>query len=202
MSLPRSTIASPAAKRADRQDAGMRSLTVLCLLIPGRDGGLLGRVGSRARSRRTTTASAPVERSVSSADLGDAWPLTVPGGTLRCEGPVAVSFTSDEGIVYAVNGTATAWSGSNNLAWSAVASIQADDPAGARKMKLGPLIAAGVQLCRSTEQQAGTTTVVETPRRAPRAQPSRDAPGGGVGVRFLVADVQARDWSREAVVDG
>jgi hypothetical protein len=135
----------------------MRSLTVLCLLILVATAGCSG--GSQqSEVATTTTASSPVERSVSSADLGDAWPLTVPGGTLRCEGPGAVSFTSDEGIVYAVNGTATAWSRTNNLAWSDVGSIQADDPAGARRMKLGPLIAAGVQLCRSTEQQAGTTT--------------------------------------------
>ena len=77
---------------------------------------------------------------------------------MRCEGPGAVSFVSDEGIVYAVNGTATAWSRTNNLAWSEVDSIQADDPAARRqKMKLGPLIAAGVRLCKS-EEQSGTTS--------------------------------------------
>ena len=98
----------------------------------------------------TTTTPAPVERNVSSVELGAAWPLTVPGGTLRCEGPGAVSFMTDEGIVYAVNGTATAWSRKNNLAWNDVDSIRADDTAAAdRKMKLGPLIAAGLRLCRS-----------------------------------------------------
>ena len=98
----------------------------------------------------TTTTSAPVERNVSSAALGGAWPLTVPGGTLSCQGPGAVSFETDEGIVYAVNPAGVSWSERNNLAWSDVAEIQADDPGAAgRKMKLAPLIAAGLRLCRS-----------------------------------------------------
>jgi len=134
----------------------MRSVTVLCVLLAVATAGCSG--GSQRSEVATTTASVPVERNVSSADLGDAWPLTVPGGTLRCEGPGAVSFMTDEGIVYAVNGTATAWSRTNNLAWSEIGSIQADDPAGAQKMKLAPLIAAGVRLCNSAEQQSGTTS--------------------------------------------
>ena len=117
-------------------------------------------VGGSQQSKvaTTTTASVPVERTVSSAELGDAWPLTVPGGTLRCEGPGAVSFISDEGIVYAVNGTATAWSRTNNLAWSEIDSLRADDPAAGQKLKLGPLIAAGVRFGKSAEQQSGTTS--------------------------------------------
>src|SRR4051812_3265314 len=127
----------------------MRSVTVLCVLLAVATAGCSGGSQRSEVATTTTTASVPVERNVSSADLGDAWPLTVPGGTLRCEGPGAVSFMTDEGIVYAVNGTATAWSRTNNLAWSEVGSIQADDPAGGQKMKLGPLIAAGVRLCSS-----------------------------------------------------
>jgi hypothetical protein len=135
----------------------MRSVALLCVLLAVLTAGCSG--GSQqSEVATTTTTGVPVERNVSSADLGDAWPLTVPGGTLRCEGPGAVSFMSDEGIVYAVNGTATAWSRRNNLAWSDIGSIHADDPAAGRKMKLGPLIAAGVRLCRSAEQEAGTTS--------------------------------------------
>ncbi|MFC4048343.1 DUF2511 domain-containing protein [Actinomadura syzygii] len=47
-------------------------------------------------------------REVSRADYGDRWPLTVPAGTLRCDGADgvgAVTITVD-GATYAVNGTA------------------------------------------------------------------------------------------------
>jgi hypothetical protein len=106
----------------------------------------------------TTTTRAPVDRSISSADLGDAWPLTVSGGTLRCEGPGAVSFITDEGIVYAVNGTGTAWSRANNLAWSDIDTIHSQDPSTGGKAKLGRLIAAGLRLCKTAEQPAVSTS--------------------------------------------
>ena len=88
----------------------------------------------------------------------DAWPLTIPGGMLRCEGRGAVSIQSDEGIIYAVNAVGKAWSQTNNLGWSDVALLQADDTAAGGKMKLGPLIAAGLRLCREAGQGGGATT--------------------------------------------
>jgi len=133
----------------------MRSVVVLGVLLVFAAAGCSGGSGG-GEAGTTTTTSAPAERNISSADLGKAWPLTVPGGTLRCGGPGAVSFETDEGIVYAVNGTGTAWSRTNNLAWSDIGSIQADDPsASGRKLKLAPLIAAGLRLCRAAGREAG-----------------------------------------------
>ena len=136
----------------------MRSVAVLGLLLAVAAAGCSGGSDS-AEVATTTAASAPVERYVSSADLGDAWPLTVPGGTLSCEGPGAVSFETDEGIVYAVNPAGASWSRTNNLAWEDIEAIQGDDPAAAgTRLALGPLIAAGLRLCRSAGQEAATTT--------------------------------------------
>ncbi len=132
----------------------MRPLTVLGLLLLVMAAGCSGESGSDrdasggAVSETTSVSSAPSERYISQADLGDAWPLTVPGGMLRCEGPGAVSFMSDEGIVYAVNGTAVAWSRANNLAWSDIDLISALDPnVAGRKINRGPLINDGLALC-------------------------------------------------------
>jgi hypothetical protein len=136
----------------------MRSAAFLCMLLVVAAAGCGGGGSDGDDAATTTTARAPVERPVSSADLGDAWPLTVSGGTLRCEGPGAVSFMTDEGIVYAVNGTATEWSRTNNLAWSEIGEIQAEDPATGGKMKLARLIAAGLRLCNAAGQDAGTAS--------------------------------------------
>ena len=112
---------------------------------------LLAGCGSKSDSATTpatSTLSPPVEAYVSGGDLGDEWPLTVPGGTLRCEGPGAVSFQADEGIIYAVNATGKAWSRTNNLAWRDVELIQAPDPnSSGQSRSLSTLIARGVALC-------------------------------------------------------
>jgi hypothetical protein len=104
------------------------------------------------------SASAPAQRYISSDELGDAWPLTVSNGTLGCQGAGAVSFTTDEGIVYAVNAPGAAWSRTNNLGWNDIDTIQGDDVVAGGKMKLGPLTAAGVRLCETAEQPGATTT--------------------------------------------
>lgn len=44
-------------------------------------------------------------RDVTSADLGDAWPLTVDHGTIRRRGD-AVTFVAPDGTEYALNGVA------------------------------------------------------------------------------------------------
>ena len=112
---------------------------------------LLAGCGSKsdsATTAATSTLSPPVEAYVSGGDLGEDWPLTVPGGTLRCEGPGAVSFQADEGIIYAVNATGKAWSRTNNLAWRDVELIQAPDPSAPGKFRSADaLIARGVALC-------------------------------------------------------
>ena len=138
----------------------MRSAAFLCVLLAVAAAGCGGGGSDGDGAATTTTARVPVERSVSSADLGRAWPLAVSGGTLRCEGPGAVSFMTDEGIVYAVNVTATEWSRTNNLSWSEVGEIQAEDPATGGKMKLAPLIALGLRLCDASAagQDAGTAS--------------------------------------------
>ena len=132
------------------EDAGVRPLAVLGMFLVLAATGCSG--GSdKGGSEATTAARAPVERYISSAELGEAWPLTVSGGMLRCEGPGAVSFMTDEGIIYALNGTATTWSRTNNLAWKDVELIRADDLAvSGRKIKLAQLISAGLVLCRDS----------------------------------------------------
>lgn len=133
----------------------MRSLAIFGVLLlllgagcSGGSGSDGGSSGEAASTEVTGASSGSNERYVSQADYGDAWPLTLDGGMLRCEGPGAVSFTSSEGIVYSINGTAKAWSRTNNLAWKDIDTIWADDPsAGGRKMNVGPLVAGGLALC-------------------------------------------------------
>jgi uncharacterized protein DUF2511 len=135
----------------------MRSLAGLgALLVVAATGCSGGSDGGEAVT--TTAAPPPVERYISSSELGKAWPLTVPGGTLRCEGPGAVSFEADEGIVYAVNGVGVDWSRTNNLAWNDIASLRAEDVTAGGKMTLEPLIGAGLRLCRSAPQETVSTS--------------------------------------------
>ncbi len=89
------------------------------------------------------------ERSVSRADYGNAWPLTVESGTLRCEEPGAVTFTSDEdGTTYSVNGTAEGMAEASG--WQNIRPIWADDPNPTMEgleISIGPLIDDGLALC-------------------------------------------------------
>lgn len=94
------------------------------------------------------SGTAANERSVSRADYGSgAWPLTVESGTLRCEEPGAVTFTSDEdGTTYWVNGTAG--NTAEAQGWKTIRPIWADDPtAEGLKISIGPLIGDGLALC-------------------------------------------------------
>jgi hypothetical protein len=135
--------------------AVLRSLAVLCSLLllfaAGCSGGSnsdTGTSGAAVSDATTSVSGAPTERYVSQADFGEAWPLTVPGGMLRCEGPGAVSFETDEGIVHAVNRTAKEWSRTNNLAWKDIEAIRAPVPSAAgRMLALAPLIDDGLILC-------------------------------------------------------
>jgi hypothetical protein len=136
---------------------GMRPLALLGLFLLLATAGCGGSGGDEAATTTTAAPRPPVERYVSSDDLGDAWPLTVSNGTLACQGKGAVSFTTDEGIVYAVNANGVAWSQTNNLGWNDIDTIQGDDVIAGGKMKLGPLTAVGLRLCK-TAPPATTTT--------------------------------------------
>jgi hypothetical protein len=92
------------------------------------------------------SGTAANERSVSRADYGSAWPLTVESGTLRCEEAGAVTFTSDDGATYWVNGTAG--NEAEARGWKNIRPIWADDPtAEGLKISIGPLIDDGLALC-------------------------------------------------------
>lgn len=82
----------------------------------------------------------PHSRVVSRADYGASWPLTVDGGTLRCEGAGAVVFVGPDGTEYGVNGLAAQYAD--------IGPIWAADPTGiAPKMDIGTLIQDGRKLC-------------------------------------------------------
>lgn len=78
---------------------------------------------------------------VARSDFGNAWPLTVGGGTLRCTGAGAVTFEA-EGTVYEVNGLA----GTQNLG-ADIDPIWEDAGHGLKK-NIGPLINRGLKLCK------------------------------------------------------
>jgi Protein of unknown function (DUF2511) len=87
------------------------------------------------------------ERAVQSAAYGSDWPLTVSGGVLRCEEPSLVTFTTDNGTTYAVNGSARGFS--EDRGWvDDISPIWRDDPAfSGLKISIGPLIDDGLALC-------------------------------------------------------
>lgn len=79
---------------------------------------------------------------VTSEDYGNAWPLTVDEGTLRCEPAGQVVFTAPDGTEYAVNGMAdTAGYADIDPIWAG-----SRDP-GIPKMSMGPLIDDGLAMC-------------------------------------------------------
>ena len=85
------------------------------------------------------------ERTISRADLGGQWPLTVSSGTLRCKGSGGtgeVTFATG-GVTYAVNSKAKATGRYQNFT-----AIWANDPSGGGvKADASALIDAGLQLC-------------------------------------------------------
>ena len=115
---------------------------------------------------RSTPARSKRVRHVSRADFGDAWPLTVEGGTLRCKRLVikgvranldAVTFEA-EGKVYSVNGVASSWKMGREIdpIWAAPEPLMVRNPSpppefinvATPKKSIGPLIDAGLALCR------------------------------------------------------
>jgi hypothetical protein len=81
---------------------------------------------------------------VTQADFGDAWPLTVPAGTLMCENS-AVLFQAEGGRLYTVNGMAI----TRHPELHEIDEIWADNPdPNIPKKNIGPLIDAGLALCQ------------------------------------------------------
>ena len=78
---------------------------------------------------------------VTRSDFGNAWPLTVGGGTLRCNGAGAVTFEA-EGTVYDVNGLAETQDLGADIdpIW--------EDAGHGLKKNIGPLISRGLKLCK------------------------------------------------------
>lgn len=90
-------------------------------------------------------AAAPPGLSVSRAEFGDSWPLTVDRGTLRCEAPGAVIFQAPDGSDYAVNGLAS------SQGYPGIDPIWADDPDPLiPKLSIAPLVDRGLALCPET----------------------------------------------------
>ena len=73
--------------------------------------------------------------------MGADWPLTVEAGTLDCIGAGAVTFTSEDGTTYAVNGLAL-----SSTSYPDIDAIWADASGGLKK-NIGPLIDRGLALC-------------------------------------------------------
>ena len=93
---------------------------------------------------REIATPAPVPGAVSRADYGDAWPLTVESGVVRCDLGHAVVFHAPDGTDYALNGIAMA----EPEKYKDLHPIWADDPGGiAPKLSIGPLIELGLNLC-------------------------------------------------------
>lgn len=87
-------------------------------------------------------SGAPVGAPVSQAEFGDAWPLTIDRGTLRCEPPGAVVFQASDGSDYGVNGIAL------SQGYPEIDPIWADDPDPlVPKKSIGPLLDRGLALC-------------------------------------------------------
>jgi hypothetical protein len=106
---------------------------------------LVAVAGLTACGGSTPSSTASNERGVGRADYGNDWPLTVDSGTLRCEAPGAVTFTSD-GTTYWVNGTAG--NQAETRGWADIHAIWADDPSDpGLKIYIGTLIDDGLALC-------------------------------------------------------
>lgn len=104
----------------------MRSVALLAVLA------MAGCVGSGSDNSITVTR----------ADFGDEWPLTVEEGELACEAD-AVTFTTG-GTTYGVNGLAI------GRGHPEIDPIWADDPEGlVPKINIGPLLQRGLELCET-----------------------------------------------------
>lgn len=110
-------------------------------LVVGACGGGAPEV-TQAAPAATYPPTDPTSKTISRADYGDAWPLTVESGILSCQPPSAVVFVASDGTAYAVNGTA------ESAGYAEIEPIWADDPDPyIPKISIGPLIQNGLALC-------------------------------------------------------
>jgi hypothetical protein len=126
-----------------------RRLVALALVAATGALAVLGVTGCGDSQSNTAATDQPSlannEKSVSRADYGGKWPLKVESGTLRCDDPGAVTFTSN-GTTYWVNGTAGGMADTHG--WKDIRPIWADDPdVTGLKISIGPLIDDGLALC-------------------------------------------------------
>lgn len=85
--------------------------------------------------------SSGISRVIFSSDFGDEWPLTVSSGTIECEVPSVVTFTTDN-RKYALNETAL------SRGFADIDPIWKADPSElVPKMNIGVLISYGLDLC-------------------------------------------------------
>ena len=116
--------------------AGMVVATTLIL-------GLAAACGSQTDSSRELDEN---ERGVIASVYGEAWPLTVSGGTLRCDEPDLVTFTTDDGARWSLNGPARA---NGRRGWiDDIEPIWKDARVAGTKADIAPLIDDGLTLCK------------------------------------------------------
>jgi len=90
------------------------------------------------------TPQEPRAVTVSQAEYGDRWPLTLSEGQLRCESPSWVLLEANS-VTYAVNGSARGHA--KRMGWADANDIWRDSPSGYGKVLMTPLIERGLQLC-------------------------------------------------------
>jgi hypothetical protein len=102
--------------------------------------------GGQNQSAPAGSDSSSSGKRVSRSDYGKDWPLKVESGTLSCNDG-AVTFTSNEGKIYWVNGTAGNQAAEQG--WQDIHPIWAKnpDPYSGPKKYIGPLIDDGLALC-------------------------------------------------------
>lgn len=84
----------------------------------------------------------PNEAAVTQDQYGDAWPLTVDEGVLRCDPVDQVIFTGPDGNEWQVNGAAA------SAGYDDIEPIWADNPSiDGAKVNISPLIDDGLELC-------------------------------------------------------
>lgn len=86
--------------------------------------------------------SEPKTLAISAAQYGDKWPLTVDKGTLSCEPPTHIIFTTAEGKKFGVNGSAS----NDNLSILEIAK-ETENLGVKFKMDTSFLIDEGMKLC-------------------------------------------------------
>jgi hypothetical protein len=85
----------------------MRLMAALLLFVVG-----CSSDGQPARTPALPTATPRDAGYITAAEFGDAWPFTVPAGTLTCtpsgkaDGRLLVTFGTGDGIEYGINGSA------------------------------------------------------------------------------------------------